>query len=139
MRAHGSRSTSPTTSPARRSPSDSNASSGVSPDRGPGTRDRKLARNREAPMKLGITILRVAVGGAFVAHGTQKLFGWFGGGGPSDTAAMFDKIGLRPGKRNALIAGASEAGGGALLAAGLLTPVAGTLITGVMSQAIRSL
>ena len=89
-------------------------------------------------MKLGITILRVAVGGAFVAHGTQKLFGWFGGGGPSGTAAMFDKIGLRPGKRNALIAGAAEAGGGALLAAGLFTPLASAALIGVMHQAVRT-
>jgi putative oxidoreductase len=85
------------------------------------------------------TLLRVLIGGLFVGHGTQKLFGWFGGYGPDGTGQFFDSIGLRPGKRNAMIAGASEAGGGALLAAGLLTPVAGTLITGVMSQAIRSL
>jgi putative oxidoreductase len=85
------------------------------------------------------TLLRVLVGGLFVGHGTQKLFGWFGGYGPDGTGQFFDSIGLRPGRRNAVIAGASEAGGGALLAAGLLTPVAGTLLTAVMGQAIRSL
>jgi putative oxidoreductase len=84
------------------------------------------------------TLLRVLIGGLFVGHGTQKLFGWFGGYGPDGTGQFFESIGIRPGKRNAMIAGASEAGGGALLAAGLLTPVAGTLITAVMSQAIRS-
>jgi putative oxidoreductase len=85
------------------------------------------------------TLLRVLIGGLFVGHGTQKLFGWFGGYGPDGTGQFFESIGLGPGKRNAMVAGASEAGGGALLAAGLFTPVGATLITSVMSQAIRSL
>jgi putative oxidoreductase len=84
------------------------------------------------------TLLRVLIGGLFVGHGTQKLFGWFGGYGPDGTGQFFESIGLRPGRRNAMLAGASEAGGGALLAAGLFTPLAGALITGVMAQAIRS-
>jgi putative oxidoreductase len=85
------------------------------------------------------TLLRVLIGGLFIGHGTQKLFGWFGGYGPDGTGQFFDSIGLRPGRRNAIVAGASEAGGGALLALGLFTPVAGALLTGVMGQAIRAL
>src|SRR3954454_19785406 len=90
-------------------------------------------------MDLGRLLLRVLIGGLFVGHGTQKLFGWFGGYGPDGTGQFFESIGLRPGRRNAMVAGASEAGGGALLAAGLFTPLAGTLLTAVMAQAIRSL
>jgi putative oxidoreductase len=89
-------------------------------------------------MQIVRTLLRVLIGGLFVGHGTQKLFGWFGGYGPEGTGQFFESVGLRPGKRNAILAGASEAGGGALLAAGLLTPVAGALLTGVMAQAVRS-
>jgi len=85
------------------------------------------------------TLLRVLIGGLFVGHGSQKLFGWFGGYGPDGTGQFFESIGIRPGRRNAMVAGASEAGGGALLALGLFTPLAGALITGVMAQAIRSL
>jgi putative oxidoreductase len=85
------------------------------------------------------TVLRVLIGGLFIGHGTQKLFGWFGGYGPDGTGQFFESVGIRPGRRNAIVAGASEAGGGALLAAGLLTPVAGTLLTAVMGQAVRSL
>jgi putative oxidoreductase len=84
------------------------------------------------------TLLRVLVGGLFVGHGSQKLFGWFGGYGPDGTGQFFESIGLRPGRRNAMVAGASEAGGGALLALGLFTPLAAALLTGVMVQAVRS-
>jgi putative oxidoreductase len=81
---------------------------------------------------LGLLVLRASVGGTLLAHGTQKLFGWFGGGGISGTAAMFDSIGFKPGKVNALVAGVSEAGGGALLALGLATPAAGAAVAGTM-------
>lgn len=84
---------------------------------------------------VGLLAIRVGVGGSLVAHGTQKLFGWFGGGGLEGTAAMFDKIGFTPGKANAVAAGLGEAGGGALLALGLATPVAGAAVAGTMGVA----
>jgi putative oxidoreductase len=89
-------------------------------------------------MKLGRLLLRLAVGGFFVGHGTQKLFGWFGGHGLDATAEGFEHLGLRPGRRNAIAAGAAEAGGGALLAAGLATPFAASAIVGTMITAIDS-
>jgi putative oxidoreductase len=89
-------------------------------------------------MKIGRLLLRLAVGGFFVGHGTQKLFGWFGGNGLDATAEGFEHLGLRPGRRNAIAAGAAEAGGGALLAAGLATPFAASAIVGTMIIAIDS-
>ena len=86
---------------------------------------------------LGTIVLRTLIGGLFVGHGTQKLFGWFGGHGIDGTAGFFESIGLRPGKQNAIAAGAAEAGGGALFAAGLATPAAGAGLTGVMTSAIQ--
>jgi putative oxidoreductase len=74
---------------------------------------------------LGLLGLRLGIGGTLAAHGAQKLFGWFGGAGLDKTAVMFDQIGFRPGKVNAIAAGLGEAGGGALLAAGFGTPGAG--------------
>ncbi len=88
-------------------------------------------------MKLGRLLLRVTVGGLFVGHGTQKLFGWFGGHGLDATANMFDSIGMRPGNRNAIAAGVAEAGGGAALAAGFATPLAAATLTSVMLTAIN--
>src|SRR3954454_10953633 len=88
-------------------------------------------------MSVGRAILRVIVGALFVGHGTQKLFGWFGGSGPDATAQTMEKLELRPPKAHAIAAGAAEAAGGAMLAAGLLTPVASTVLSSVMITAIR--
>ena len=89
-------------------------------------------------MDIGRTALRLVIGPLFVGHGTQKLFGWFGGQGLDATAGFFEsKLGLKPGKRHATGAGAAEAVGGALLTLGALTPVAAGLVTGTMITAIR--
>jgi putative oxidoreductase len=86
----------------------------------------------------GLLVLRMLVGLLFVGHGTQKLFGWFGGAGPERTGEMFESAELQPGRRNALAAGTAEATGGALLATGLATPVAASMLSGVMLTAIRT-
>jgi putative oxidoreductase len=88
-------------------------------------------------MKLGALAMRGLIGGLFIGHGTQKLFGWFDGPGPDGTAGMMEKLEFRPPRRHALMAGAAEAGGGLLLALGALTPVATAALTSVMTTAIR--
>jgi putative oxidoreductase len=87
---------------------------------------------------IGLLLLRVMVGGTLAAHGAQKLFGWFGGSGLRGTAAGFEKNGYRPGLPMAFLGGLGEAGGGALLALGLLTPLAAAAGVGVMLNAIMS-
>jgi putative oxidoreductase len=79
----------------------------------------------------------MTIGGLFVGHGTQKLFGWFGGPGMEGTTGMMGKLGMHPPRRQALAAGLSEAIGGALLAAGALMPLAAAMLTGSMATAIR--
>jgi putative oxidoreductase len=88
-------------------------------------------------MTIGRLAARVLVGGLFVGHGSQKLFGAFGGPGIDGTEAMMNSLELRPARRNAVLAGATEAGGGALLGLGLLTPAAAAAIIGAMTTAIR--
>jgi putative oxidoreductase len=87
-------------------------------------------------VKIGMLVLRLVVGLLFFGHGMQKLGGWFGGGGIEGTAQGFEGMGLKPGRDNAVAAGVSEAGGGALLAAGLATPLAATMIIGAMGSAV---
>ncbi|HEY4824098.1 MAG TPA: DoxX family protein [Solirubrobacteraceae bacterium] len=89
-------------------------------------------------MKLGRLLLRFVVGGFFIGHGTQKLFGWFGGNGLKATAEGFDQLGLKPAQAHATAAGVAEAGGGALLVAGLETPLAAAAITATMITAVRT-
>jgi putative oxidoreductase len=81
---------------------------------------------------LGVLLVRLGVGATLAAHGGQKVFGWFDGPGLDATAAGFDAMGFRPGRTNALAAGVSEIGSGALLAAGLATPAAGAAAAGTM-------
>jgi putative oxidoreductase len=84
----------------------------------------------------GLLLLRVFVGVAFFGHGTQKLFGWWGGYGPQGTGGFFASQGYRSGVAMAVLAGLAEAGGGAFLALGLLTPLACAAIAVVMLNAI---
>jgi putative oxidoreductase len=87
---------------------------------------------------IALLLLRVTVGGTLAAHGAQKLFGWFGGSGLRGTAAGLEKNGYRPGLPMAFLAGLGEAGGGTLLALGLLTPLGAAAGIGVMLNAIVS-
>lgn len=84
----------------------------------------------------GLLVLRLAIGLTVAAHGTQKLFGWFGGGGLSGTGQFFSASGYPAGKTMATIAGLSETVGGLALAAGLITPLAAAAILGTMINAI---
>ena len=89
-------------------------------------------------MSIGLLILRIVVGALLIGHGTQKLFGWFGGSGFAGTAHGFGAMGFRPGRPFAAAAGIGEAGGGALLVLGLATPLGAAAVIGVMATAIVS-
>jgi putative oxidoreductase len=89
-------------------------------------------------MEYGLLLLRVVVGVIFVAHGSQKLFGWFGGYGPQGTGQFFGSIGYRWPVVLAVLVGLTEFGGGLLLALGFLTPLACLGIAVVMLNAIAT-
>ena len=83
-------------------------------------------------MDAGLLLARVAFGMLMAAHGSQKLFGWFGGYGLDGTAGFFESIGFRPGRLFAGLAAASEFAGGVLVMLGLLHPFAAALVVAVM-------
>ena len=89
-------------------------------------------------MDAGLLLARVILGMLMVAHGSQKLFGWFGGYGLAGTGAFFDSLGFRPGRAFAALAGGAELAGGLLLALGLLGPVGPALVVSVMIVAAGS-
>lgn len=82
--------------------------------------------------------LRVGLGVVFIAHGSQKLFGWFGGYGLEATGQWMESIGLAPGILMAAAAGSVEFFGGILLLAGLFTRVAALAAAVTMGVAIAS-
>jgi putative oxidoreductase len=86
-------------------------------------------------MNIALLVLRVVVGGLLAGHGLQKLFGWFGGGGPKGTAAFFEGVGLKPALPLVVAAGSAELAGGLLLGLGLALPLAALLIVAVMTTA----
>ena len=100
---------------------------------------RRIRRRRTRGDLYGsgaLLLLRLVVGGLFIGHGAQKLFGAFGGQGIDGTGEFFDQIGFRPGKVQAGVAGSAELGGGTLLALGLATPAGAAATSGSMIGAI---
>src|ERR1700761_6686159 len=89
-------------------------------------------------MKFARLLARLFIGGMFVGHGTQKLFGWFGGPGIEGTTGMMGKLGLAPAKTNAYAAASSETFGGAAIALGAFTPAAAASLIATMVTAIRT-
>ncbi len=86
-------------------------------------------------MSYGLLLLRLVVGGTMFAHGAQKLFGWFGGGGIRGTAKFFEGVGFRAPTVLTVLAALGEMSGLAF-AAGFLTPLAALGIAVVMLTAI---
>ncbi|GFH73554.1 hypothetical protein Sdia_43220 [Streptomyces diastaticus subsp. diastaticus] len=91
---------------------------------------------RPAGLDAGLLLLRIAVGAIMAAHGAQKLFGWFGGGGIDGTAQFFTSVGYPAGETMATVAALTETFGGLALILGLLTPLAAAAVTGTMLNAL---
>jgi putative oxidoreductase len=90
---------------------------------------------------LGLAVLRVALAVVFVAHGSHKLFGLWGGpnvgpGGLTATAEHLTRIGLGPATVMAVAAGAVQLAGGILLGAGLFTRWASAALLGYIAIGI---
>jgi putative oxidoreductase len=105
---------------------------------GQGTLNGSRSRIEGTQMHLGLFLIHVGVGLLIAAHGSQKLFGLFGGHGLEGTGGMMESFGLVPGRRMALGAGVTELVGGLLLALGLLVPLAAALIAAMCVVAART-
>lgn len=98
-----------------------------------------VARDREGvstPVSrvdaIGLTLLRVTTGVVMAAHGWQKVETF------SQWQQQVTELGLPAPEIAARLAVVGELGGGIALILGLLTPVAGLLILGVMGTAIAT-
>ena len=56
--------------------------------------DRERAQPAVHAVDVGLFVLRLALGIIFIAHGGQKLFGWFGGRGLEATVTGFTGMGI---------------------------------------------
>lgn len=89
-----------------------------------------LTGDRAPAADIGLLTLRLVFGLLFAAHGTQKLFGWFGGPGLAANNAGFEQMGYHPGALFGTLAGLSELVGGLLLALGALSPLGAAIVLG---------
>jgi putative oxidoreductase len=80
------------------------------------------------------TMLRLALGAVFFAHGAQKMLGWFGGFGYSGTMGAFTHMGLPAAMAFLIIF--TEFFGSVSLLTGFLSRVASVGITFLMTGAI---
>jgi putative oxidoreductase len=87
---------------------------------------------------LALLIMRVVAGLTLSAHGTQKLFGWFGGPGFAAMEKVFDARGYRPARLWVTLAIVGELGGGLSLVFGFLTPLGAAGAVGAMVMAIST-
>src|SRR5215471_6532913 len=86
-----------------------------------------------------LLIARILLSWIFIAHGSQKVFGWFGGHGIKGTGGFFESLGWRPGAVFAAMAGIGELLGGLLVLIGWLNPIGPALIVAVMIVAIGTI
>jgi putative oxidoreductase len=89
-------------------------------------------------MNEGLLLARLVFGTLMAAHGSQKLFGWFGGYGLEGTGGFFETLNFRPGRLFAAAASLGEVAGGLLMALGFLGPIGPALVLSVMIVAAVS-
>jgi len=96
------------------------------------TREADPVPHATTPTDLALLAFRLTLGAVFLAHGINHIFR---GGKIAGTGRWFESLGMRPGRLHAWLASLTEVGSGALLVAGLLTPLAGAGVVGVMAVA----
>ncbi|GHO49353.1 DoxX family protein [Ktedonospora formicarum] len=87
-------------------------------------------------LSLGLLIIRIVVGLLLIGHGSQKAFGWFGGGGFAGTVGFLKSIGFKPAGFWVLLGVSGEIIGGLLFLLGLLTPLGAAAIFASMLMAV---
>lgn len=91
---------------------------------GPDADERAKAAGRRGTQDLGLLVLRVALGVIFIAHGLQKVFGWWGGPGLEGFKDTLTEAGYQHADMLTYIAAGAQIASGVLLVLGLFTPVA---------------
>lgn len=101
--------------------------------------ERVRAAGRRGTQHLGLLVLRVGLGAVLIAHGLQKLFGWWGGSGVTGFKNSLSDVGYQHADILAYVGAGGEIVAGVLLVLGLLTPLAAAgalafLINGLLAM-----
>jgi putative oxidoreductase len=82
----------------------------------------------------GLLLLRLVIAVVMFFHGTQKLFGWWGGNGLDGAERFFASQGFRPPRLMAAVASLTETGGALLIGTGLATELGVAMLAGVLTN-----
>jgi len=96
----------------------------------------RVAQNRSSD--IGLFLIRAVLAAVFIYHGSQKLFGWFGGYGIEGTAGWMGSIGIPFPVLSALLTGIAEFLGGIVLFLGAGARVAALPMAFTMLVAIAT-
>jgi putative oxidoreductase len=88
--------------------------------------------NDTGAIDLALFVFRCGIGSVMLAHGINHIWG---GGKIEGTAGWFGSLGMKPARAQAWLASVTEIVGGALLLLGLLAPIGGACVMGVMTVA----
>ena len=92
-------------------------------DRSPTTTGSRSA-GRRGTQDLGLLLLRAGFGALLIAHGLQKVFGWWGGSGLGSFGDSLSGLGYQHANILTYVAAGTEIAAGVLLVLGLFTPLA---------------
>lgn len=92
--------------------------------------------NKTSFKDLSLFLIRLALGVIFIAHGLQKLLGWFGGSGIGEFSDMLAVLNIVPSLLWAWIVALSETLGGLFLVLGILPRLSAAFISVIMIVAI---
>jgi len=92
--------------------------------------------NKVVAYDVGLLILRVVLGSIFIVHGSQKLFGAFGGSGMEGVVSLVKQLGFSPPQFWAWVLALTESLGGICLVLGLLPRISAAFIGIAMIVAI---
>ncbi len=98
--------------------------------------DAARAAGRRGTQDLGLLLLRVGFGVLLIAHGLQKVLGWWGGLGLGGFQDSLTELGYQHADVLTYVAAGAQIGAGVLLVLGLFSPLAGAVALAYLINAL---
>jgi putative oxidoreductase len=98
--------------------------------------DRARNAGRRGTQDLGLFLLRAGFGAVMIAHGLQKIFGWWGGQGIGGFRDSLEGLGYQHADLLVYAAAGGQIAAGVLLVLGLFTPLAGAVALAYLINAL---